>query len=333
MTVRTRPVGIYQRSLPGGDQIDARAALVQTRELGLDGCIFASPLALSPSLDAGELRSVRALADDLGLALAVGVGRIHPYHFEREAVVLALGDGDFGAGLARLVRAASDIGCRDLWFSVGTLADRFDRSVPWSAQLAAVEAFLRRFAPVLRDAGCQLSLKTHEEITTFEVARLVEAIGPDLLGVSLDPVNVLARIEDPVAAARRVAAYVRHVHLDDAIVRFADGGLERKLYPIGEGVIDWPAILALLADRAPGARYWIELHRGQFRMPLFDRTWLAAQPDLTVAELAEVTRLAVESARKLVSGVIPPPDSYQAEPVRRLEPTRASLLALGYGPR
>jgi sugar phosphate isomerase/epimerase len=35
--------------------------------------------------------------------------------------------------------------------------------------------------------------------------RLVEHIGPEVLGITFDTGNVLARCEDPVAAARRVA--------------------------------------------------------------------------------------------------------------------------------
>lgn len=61
---------------------------------------------------------------------------------------------------------------------------------------------------------------------------------PEVLGISFDPVNVLVRLEDPVAAARRVAPYVHHVHVDDAVVIFVDDGLERKLYPPGEGFVD-----------------------------------------------------------------------------------------------
>src|SRR5262249_26338103 len=136
-------IGIYHRSLPDSERLPAREALVRSRELGLGGCLFASPRVLSPALDPAELRDVRAVAIELGQALGVGVGRIHPYHSDTEAEVRTLGDGDFRRGLEKLVLAGRDLGCPELWFSIGTLADRFDRSVPWSAQLMAVEAFLR----------------------------------------------------------------------------------------------------------------------------------------------------------------------------------------------
>lgn len=42
----------------------------------------------------------------------------------------------------------------------------------------------------------------------------------------------------------------------------------------------------------PGARVWIEMHSGQFSMPVFDAEWLAAQPDIALAEFAAVLAMA-----------------------------------------
>lgn len=320
--------GVYHRSLPDSDTLDACSALERARELGFTGCLFGTPLELSPTLDAGRLREVRQHADGLGLTLGLGAGQIHPYRLERTDAVCALGDGDFGRGLEKLVRAAAAIGCHDLFFVVGLVEDRADRTVPWADQLAAVERFLRGFAPVLRDAGVRLTVKTHEEITTFEIVRLVEAVGPDVLGVALDPVNVLVRVEDPVAAAARVAPYVRSVHLDDAVVRRTDEGFARRLVPLGAGSVDWTAILAALAEHAPRAAYWVELHRAAFDMPVYDPDWLCLQPDLGVTEFASLARMAATTADRLAAGAFPTLDTYQHDPGSRMAPTLSALAAL-----
>ncbi|MFN8526002.1 MAG: sugar phosphate isomerase/epimerase, partial [Chloroflexota bacterium] len=316
-------LGIYSRSLPLPPDATASAQLQAVHELGLDGCLFPSPLALSPTLDPVELRERRQQAEALGLYLELGLGQINPFHFDRAADVLAVGDGDFRAGLERMLRAASAIGVSELFFWAGTVADRASRSVPWGTQLAALEAFLRDLAPLARDLGCHLNLKTHEEITTHEVVRLVEAVGPDVLGVSLDPVNVVVRLEDPLASARRVAPYVRQVHLDDALILFDEQGLVRKLRPCGEGAIDWPAILGLVRAHRPAANLTIELHRGQFGMPIYDRDWLALQPEGTLGELAELVRLAVASRGRLERGETAPIEAYEGDATLRLRPTVA----------
>jgi len=61
-------------------------------------------------------------------------------------------------------------------------------------------------------------VETHEEITSFEVARLAEAVGPDVVGVTFDTANVLARAENPMAAARRLAPYTHLSHAKDGIL-------------------------------------------------------------------------------------------------------------------
>lgn len=108
-------------------------------------------------------------------------------------------------------------------------------------------------------------------------------MGADTLGVSFDPVNLLVRIEDPVEAARRLAPHIAQIHVDDAILKFeGPNALRRYLAPVGEGTIDWAALLTLLPD----AKRLIELHRGQFAIPAFDRDWLSRNDYVTITEFA-----------------------------------------------
>ena len=285
----TRHVGVYSRSLPGDDR------LRQAHDLGLDGVIFNSIAELSPTLDRAELADVKARANALGLALTVGVGRIHPHSDSPPDAAV----------LERMVAASVEqLGCRELWFSVAGLADRFSTDPSWPKQLAAVRHFLRGFAPILRDHGARLNLKTHEEITSREIVDLIEAVGPDVLGCSLDPVNLLVRLEDPLAATRRLAPHVHHVHVDDAATYFVDEGIERKLCLMGEGVLPWPEIIAEVAANDPWC--WIELHRGQFTMPVFEDGWLV-RDGVPLADFAASVRLAVEGERRIRAGAAPPP--------------------------
>jgi sugar phosphate isomerase/epimerase len=293
------PLGLASHSVPGVESLTVPAILEAVRTLGLEGCDFMNPLQISPTLDPGELQAARACADDLDIYLAIGLGRISPYHFTQRPEVLALGDGDFRQGLMRMIRAVGSIGCTELFFWIGSPADRVSRSVPWTEQITATRRFLDSLAPLLRDLGCHLNLKTHGENPTREIVEIVEAVGPDVLGIAFDPANVFESLEDPVAAARRVAPYVRQVQADDALLRFIDDGLERVLRPCGEGIVNWPVIVAILRDAAPAFTLNVELHRADARMPMFDPEWLWFQTDVTVTELAETIRLARLSESRL----------------------------------
>lgn len=325
-------VGLDGFALPG-----ARRTALQTlefvREYGLDGAFFASPLVLSPTLDAGELRAVRARADELGLYLELGVGLVNPKHFAASAAILGLGDGDYRRGLERQIRAGQAIGCTELRSALGSEADRFDPSLAWTEQLRATSAFLVSLAPLLRDLGCRLNLETHGDTTTFELVRLAEAIGPDVVGICLDTANVLCRAEDPLSAARRAAPYVHQTHTKDAIVYFVDDGLMRQTRPCGEGAIDWDLLLPTLAQYAPDLNLSIEDHKGLFGMRIYDPAWLALHPDLTASELAALVRLARRCEAKIGRGELARPAEYEVVPweqqaMARLQATVQHLRAV-----
>jgi 3-oxoisoapionate decarboxylase len=308
--------GIVRTSLPDTDGLDPSAALAAAAGLGLDGVLYSSLLDVSPTLDRSALRAL--IDGSHRMRLAAGVGWLNPTRPERSERLSRLGEGNLALGLRRLIESAAAIGLDRLFFVIGTIDERFDRALPWSEQLAGVTSFLQRAAPMLRDLGIRLLIKTHEEIFTAEVVRLVETVGPDVLGVALDPVNVLCRLEDPVAATRRVAPYVGQVHLDDAVMQMERQGIRRLLCPIGEGAIDWRAILQLIPPEVPR---WIEMHRAQFAMPAFDRDWLALQPDIELGEYATVLGMAARFGDR-------PTPWDQARPASRLPATLTALREL-----
>jgi sugar phosphate isomerase/epimerase len=295
---------------------DAFGTLDFVREEGLDGYFFGSVLALSPTLDAGYLGEVRARADELGLYVELGIGNANPARFERFPTVAAMGDGDYRRGFERLIRAGHAMAGPELRVDLGGEAARFDPAVSWSGQLAATRGFLLSLAPLCRELGCRLDVETHADITTFELVRLIEDVGPDVLGVCLDTANVLCRAEDPLAAARRVAPYVHQTHVKDAVLYFVDDGLMRQSRPCGEGIIDWRVLLRALGEHSPDLALSIEDHKGLFALRIYDPAWQALHPDLTAVELAELIRLTrrAEQRCSAAGGETEAPAAYEAIP-------------------
>lgn len=281
-------IGIVKSSLPNGRDMGPVEALRAAAAQGLDGLLFNSLFDISETLDPAEMRAVRDEADRLGLAISAGLGFINPAFPARGTRIVEAGGGDMLEGARRLIGLAADIGINDPFFIIGLIEDRFASAPSWQLQRDAVADLILQCAPVLRRRGSRLLIKTHEEITTAEVLALVRRVGDDLLGIAYDPVNVVCRLEAPVAAARRVAPHAASIHVDDAVLRFENGEMRRYLAPVGEGVLDWEATLSCM----PGARVWIEMHSGQFSMPVFDAQWLAAQPDIALAEFAAVLAMA-----------------------------------------
>lgn len=275
---------------------------------GLEGAQFGGLRGLSASLDIGELKAVRARAEELGLYSHVSVSVTCNPH------LAGLPAAEHARRLTEEIAAAGACGWHELHGSLGGGDERYLHPVPWTQQLADSASFIRTLGPALRQHGCRIDLETHGDSTTFELVRLVEDVGPDIAGICLDTANVLCHCEDPLLAAQRAAPYTHLTHTKDAIAFFTDSGFRRQTLPPGRGALDWAKILPVLAACEPNLPMSIEDHKWLFDFHCFDRRWLALHPDLTTAEFALFMRLVWQCQKRLLSGELPDPDVYEKIP-------------------
>lgn len=291
---------------------DWAAAFAWATDLGLDGVLFATPRSVSPTLDRAELRAARRAADDLGLFVEVGIGCLGPAERTGEKV----------RELTELIDAALDLGCA--YSFAYTRTERHGVEPSHHEQLKMIEEVLSALRPVLVDRGCRLNVKTHEDLSSFEVLGLVEGAGTDVFGVSLDVANLVVRGEDPAEATLRLAPYVRQTHLEDVALFLVEEGLRRKLRPCGDGVLDWSAILGDLLRKAQVKRLVLEQHRGQFDAEIFTDRWFTAEPHVRPRELARLFHAALLCERRAAEGRGPALGDLQGPP--DAETRRADLL-------
>ncbi|MEP6843865.1 MAG: sugar phosphate isomerase/epimerase family protein [Pseudolysinimonas sp.] len=338
-------IGVDSAKFPGVNDIPVATLLERAADIGLEGVFFRSLLDLSPTLDAGELRDVVDRAAELGLRIEAGIGKVNPFSTPEAPHIRALGGGDYLLAQTRMIEAAAEVGIHELWsalsnyqFKLAALGlsafDRFRTDVDWPVQLAATATFLHDLAPVLRAHDTHLNIETHEEITSFELVRLVEEVGPDVLGITFDTANVFVRGESVVAAARRVAPYVRATHVRDVGLWRIPGGLARFLLPVGEGVVDWPAVLSALAPAAPMLSIeGIISGRAEMPIPFSDERWRPGHPDMVDAERDELFALAADYEHRAGESHAPDLETLRGpvapgEPLEFLERSAAALRRL-----
>lgn len=314
-------VGIDGRKFPRASELGPLKLIERCAELGHAGVFFRTVLDVSPTLDQGFLSAVKQRADELGLYLEMGLGKINPYNTPEAPEVRDVGKGDYLLGMTRMIEATTAIGCTSLWGDTANYQrhewglhaiDRYRTDVDWPDQLEATRKFLLKLKPVLRDRGATIAVETHEEITTAEIVRLVEQVGADTLGVTLDLANVVVRGEDPVAATRRVAPYVKKTHMRDIVLFARPLGLERQTRACGDGVIDWQAVLGALFAAGSFPNFTIENVWGSDKnqIPLFDPDWQARQPDAEMGEILELIRLSRLFEDGVANGTMIAPDDY-----------------------
>ncbi|QJX03981.1 MULTISPECIES: sugar phosphate isomerase/epimerase family protein [Rhizobium] len=324
-------LGIDSIKLPEAKKRGPLASLDHVKELGLAGIFFSTALDMSPDLDRGLLREIRAKADDLGLYLESGIGKINPYCSAEEPALRAAGGGDIIAGFTHMIEASAAIGCHELWVAPGNFKseyrgrlanDRFRTDVTWEEQLLGIEKVLRKLAPVARANGAHMNIETHDEITSFEILRLIEKVGADCVGVVFDTANGLQRGEHPVFAAKRLAPHIRQTHIKDAYVGRAPGGLDFQTRPVGGGIVDFAAILPILAEANPALNLSLEVAQSVADKPrkanprqcieIDDPIWRAGHPDLTADELAAYMAMVDAYEKRVASGAVLDWEAYES---------------------
>ncbi len=138
---------------------------------------------------------------------------------------------------------------------VGTCSThhRWRRDPPLSEQLQRLSAALARLCPVAADHGVVLAIENHADYRAGDLLTVLERVNSPQLRVQLDTGNPYAVAEEPVDAARQLAAHAVTTHIKDMTIRpLTDGEWVKVLgCALGEGDVDLRTIARILAAEAP----------------------------------------------------------------------------------
>lgn len=150
----------------------------------------------------------------------------------------------------------------------------------WRDHLAGLVTPLRQAASAAQQAGVVIGIENHQDICSHELVWLCEQVGGTHIGVTFDVGNAYAVGETPAAFARRVQPFLKHVHLKDYTVHPTDSGYRLKRCALGDGIVDWPAMLAWFDAECPLVQGCIELGATTARhIRLFEPSWWQTYPE------------------------------------------------------
>lgn len=200
-----------------------------------------------------ELRDAAAAARDLGLRIQLGTKGIEPERLSRFLELAAIFD-------ARLVRSM---------LTSPTSTPHPDTAVAW----------LRTAAPAYEAAGVTLALETYEQVATTTLVEIIERAESPMLGICLDPANVVARLESPRRCVQQVAALTRNVHVKDFAFARQPGwvGFTYSGAAMGSGLHDYPHLLAEIRPRERGideiVEHWLPWQGDAESTVRLEREW------------------------------------------------------------
>jgi len=127
------------------------------------------------------------------------------------------------------------------------------------AALDHLAGCFRELVKIAEDKDVVLTVENHGGLpgTAEEVIRLIQAVGSPCLASLLDTGNFVDAGADPVDAAKKLAPYVRHVHVKDMLKfplgsdrghKASRGDFHTEACTVGKGVVPNKEIFRVLAD-------------------------------------------------------------------------------------
>lgn len=144
----------------------------------------------------------------------------------------------------------------------------------WEARQAHIER-LKLACDHAQNLGVCIVVENHQDVTCDELIDIWERLDRHpAYGVLMDTGNPLAVGEDPVSFAQRAAHLIRHLHLKDYTIHFAPNGYHLVRCAAGDGCIDFPAILEIVAQNGHNVLPAIEIAAQATRtIPILEADW------------------------------------------------------------
>ena len=162
---------------------------------------------------------------------------------------------------------------------------------------ALVEPF-KQVMPLAEEYGIPVGIENHQDVCSWELIELCERIDSPQRGVTMDVANALAVGETPAAFAQRVMPILKHVHFKDYTIHPSESGYRFKRCALGEGVVDWPAMVALFTEGAPTVQGCIELGASQARhVRILENDYWSTYPARAQEEIINAIRTLHQVAR------------------------------------
>ena len=267
---------------------NARQLVDHAEKIGCDSLFITDFKPFEGRLDDASLGEIRRYAADRGVALVLGTWSICPSSKTFKH--------DWGCAeehLATGLRMAKALGSPALRVILGNHEDRLsDGGI--QARIADTVEVLKSQRSRAADLGVKIAVENHAgDMQARELAALVEAAGPEHVGVNFDSGNACWTLEDPVDALAVLAPHVLTTSLRDTMVWESAGGVTTQWTALGDGCVDLPAFFDLFAKACQHVTVHIETISGFPReFPVFSRDFWRRYPEARAAGFAAFLALA-----------------------------------------
>jgi sugar phosphate isomerase/epimerase len=178
-------------------------------------------------------------------------------------------------------------------------------------------ASLQLAEPILRNHKIKLAVENHKDWRAPELLGMLKQLDSEWIGATLDFGNSISLLEDPMEVVKTLAPYAFSTHVKDmAVEEYPDGFLLSEV-PLGKGILDLPAIIAICRKHNPNVAFSLEMiTRDPLEIPCLKNEYWETFGGVPASELARTLRMV--RGHKYEGGLpkishLPPEDRLAAE--------------------
>ncbi|MDR1534455.1 MAG: sugar phosphate isomerase/epimerase [Planctomycetota bacterium] len=118
---------------------------------------------------------------------------------------------------------------------------------------------LSDLAPVLETAGVKIGVENHFDLTTREIAAILDKVNHPMIGAVFDSTNAIGFIEKPADTLALLSPRLLSVHLKDYRIYKAEASYVMTGSVIGEGRQDVRALVRIIMASHPDMNFILEM--------------------------------------------------------------------------
>ena len=147
---------------------------------------------------------------------------------------------------------------------------------------------LRLAEPIVRKHKIKLAVENHKDWRAEEMVELIKLIQSEWVGVTLDFGNNISLLENPMEVISTLAPYSFSTHVKDMGVQEYEKGFLLSEVPLGQGIVDLPAAVALCKKLNPSITFNLEMiTRDPLKIPCLDAAYYETMGDISSSALAK----------------------------------------------
>src|SRR5215467_879564 len=235
--------------------------------------------------DPAHWKEVKDAAAGLGLHLETGGGAVLPATadaFDRSVKLLR--DG---------LKRAAGMGSPLMRILLASDRDHLPPG-PVEQHIETMVRLLKTVRSEALDANIKFAIENHKDLTCWETRQVIDLAGTDFVASYLDTGNPVFMMEDPMQTVETLGPVAMMLHLRDSVVYEARKGIAVQWVPLGEGVVDFKAIIAKAREICPQVPVYNKPITGRppAILPVYDPAFMQKYRDIRAHDWARFLALA-----------------------------------------